>query len=252
MRLKGKTAIVTGASSGMGKCICETFVKEGANVVAVARRAERLTELEASLKGEAGRLIPCPGDVTDEASVDAAFEAAVKHFERIDCLINNAGTMDDMSPVGDIDMERYRKVFKLNVEAPMLTMKKAVNLFRKQGSGGVIINIASEGAFHTCAGAVYASSKAAVIALTQNTAFMYMPDGIRCNAIVPGGFATEISASMGKPNMTGYGRVSKVLACAPEIGNPQEIAYAALFLAGDEAKFISGENLFVDGGWGAM
>lgn len=251
MRLQGKTVIVTGASSGMGRCICERFVKEGAAVIAAARREDRLKELRESLQDEAGRLIPCVGDITTDETADKLFQMA-EECGGLDCLINNAGVMDDMSPVGEISMERYRKVFALNVEAPLRLMQRAVNCFRRQDSGGSIINIASEGAFHTCAGAIYAASKAALIALTQNTAFMYMPEGIRCNAIVPGGFATEIASSMGTPNTAGYERAAKVIACGPQPGDPREIANAALFLTSDEASFISGEKLFVDGGWGAM
>lgn len=251
MRLEDKTVIVTGASSGMGKCMCETFVKEGATVIAVARRAERLEELAGALKDEAGTFVACPGDMTNDADIQKAFDLASENGG-LDVLINNAGAMDDMSPIGDYEEEKLQKIFALNVFAPMKAMKIAVNTLKELGKGGAIINVASEGAFHTCAGAIYAASKAAVIALTQNTAFMYMPDGIRCNAIVPGGFATEIANSMGQPNIAGYERVSKVLACAPEPGDPQEIANAALFLASDEAKYISGENMFVDGGWCSM
>ena len=153
-----------------------------------------------------------------------AIDMAVKEFGRLDILINNAGVMDDMSPIGDVKNEKIDQVFAVNVYGPMYSMRKAVQVFLSQGGGGNIINVASLGAMRTAAGAVYCASKAAVVSLTKNTSFMYAPDGIRCNAIAPGGIATEISSSMGMPNMAGYGRVQKVLATAPAPGSAEQIA----------------------------
>lgn len=251
MRLEGKSIVVTGASSGMGKAICELFVKEGAKVIAVARRKERLAELEASLQQEPGRLIPFPGDVSKQEDIENAIDAAVKEFGRLDVMINNAGVMDDMSPVGDIKNEKIEQVFSVNVFGPMYAMRKAVNVFKEQGGGGNIINVASLGGLRSCAGAIYCASKAAVISLTKNTSYMYQPDGIRVNAILPGGINTEISSSMGMPNMAGYSRVKNVMATAPALGEAGDIAAAALFLASDESKYINGDLLLVDGGWNA-
>ena len=251
MKLNGKSVVVTGASSGMGKAIVELFAKEGANVIAVARRKERLEALAEALKDEAGRVIPFSGDVSNEESISAAIDAAVSEFGRLDILVNNAGIMDDMSPIGDVKNEKIEQVFSVNVFGPMYAMRKAVQVFLKQGNGGNIINVASLGGMRTVAGAVYNASKAAVISLTKNTAFMYLPDGIRCNAIAPGGIATEIASSMGMPNMAGYGRVQKVLAAAPAPGSAEQIASAALFLASDDSSYVNGDVLVVDGGWNA-
>ncbi len=250
MKLQGKSVVVTGASSGMGLAIVQRFVKEGASVVAVARRRERLEELAASLAGLPGKVLPFPGDVSRQEDIEAAIDAAVKEFGGLDILVNNAGIMDDMGPIGDFSNEKLEQVFQVNVYGPMYAMRKAVNIFKAQG-GGNIINVASLGAMRSCAGAIYCASKAAVVSLTKNTAFMYQPDGIRCNAIAPGGIATEISSSMGMPNMAGYGRVQKVLATAPEPGSAEHIANAALFLASDESSYINGDVLVVDGGWNA-
>ena len=251
MKLKNKSIVVTGASSGMGKAIVERFVREGANIIAVARRRERLGELAASLAGLEGKVIPYVGDVSKEETMVGAIELAVKEFGRLDVLVNNAGIMDDMSPIGDVKNEKIEQVFAVNVYGPMYSMRKAVQVFLEQGDGGNIINVASLGAMRSCAGAVYTSSKAAVVSLTKNTAYMYMPNGIRCNAIAPGGIATEISASMGMPNMAGYGRVKNVLATAPPPGSAEQIASAALFLASDDSSYVSGDVLLVDGGWAA-
>ena len=104
MKLNGKSIVVTGASSGMGKAIVERFVKEGANVIAVARRKERLDELAASLQGAPGKVVPFVGDVSKEETMVSAIDLAVKEFGRLDVLVNNAGIMDDMSPIGDVLM----------------------------------------------------------------------------------------------------------------------------------------------------
>lgn len=251
MKLKDKSVVVTGASSGMGKAIVELFVKEGANVIAVARRKERLEALAESLKGEPGKVIAMQGDVSSQVVNEEMIDLAVKEFGRLDILVNNAGVMDDMSPIGDVTNEMLEKVMKINMFGPLYAMRKAVNLFKEQGGGGNIINVASLGAMRTCAGAAYSASKAAVISMTRNTAFMYLPDGIRCNAIAPGGIASEIATSMGMPNMAGYGRVGKVLSSAPAPGEVEHIAKAALFLASEDSAYVNGEVLVVDGGWNA-
>ena len=251
MKLKNKSVVVTGASSGMGKAIVERFAKEGANIITVARRKERLDELAESLKDSAGRVIPFAGDVSEERTMADAIDLAVKEFGHLDILVNNAGIMDDMSPIGDVKNEKIQQVFGVNVFGPMYAMRKAVQVFLEQGQGGNIINVASLGAMRTVSGAVYSASKAAVVSLTKNTAFMYMDEGIRCNAIAPGGIATEIATSMGVPNMSGYGRVQKVLAAAPAPGSAEQIASAALFLASDDSSYVNGDVLLVDGGWAA-
>lgn len=250
-KLDGKSVVVTGASSGMGKAIVELFVKEGANVIAVARREERLKALAESLDGETGSIVVYTGDVSLRETNEGMIAEAVKQFGKLDILVNNAGVMDDMSPIGDATDERFDQVFKINTYGPMCAMRKAVNVFKEQGNGGNIINVASLGGMRTCAGAIYCASKAAVLSMTKNTAFMYMPDKIRCNAIAPGGINSEIATSMGMPNMNGYGRVQHVLGCAPEPGETSDIAAAALFLASEDSRFINGETLVVDGGWNA-
>jgi NAD(P)-dependent dehydrogenase (short-subunit alcohol dehydrogenase family) len=251
MKLENKAIVVTGASSGMGRAIVERFVKEGASVVAVARRKERLEELAESLKGEAGKIVVFQGDVSKLEDNEKMIELAVAEFGKLDVLVNNAGIMDDMSPIADATDEMYEKVMKVNLYGPMCAMRKATKVFLEQGYGN-IINVVSEGAFHSCAGAIYCASKAALVSMTKNTAYMYMPNKIRCNAIAPGGIMTEISSSMGMPNMAGYGRVKNVLSCSPAPGTGEQIAGAATFLASDDSSYVSGDILMVDGGWCSM
>jgi len=251
MKLQNKSIVVTGASSGMGKAIVELFAREGGNVIAVARRKDRLEALAESLQDAPGKVVPFVGDVSSQEAVEAAIDMAVKTFGKLDILVNNAGIMDDMSPIGDVKNEKLHQVFDVNVYGPIYAMRKAVQVFLQQGNGGNIINVASLGAMRTAAGAVYGASKAALVSLSKNTAYMYIPEKIRCNVIAPGGIETEISRSMGMPNMAGYSRVKNVLAAAPAPGKPEQIAAAALFLASDDSDYVNGDVLLVDGGWAA-
>lgn len=249
MQLQGKCAVVTGASSGMGKAIVERFVKEGASVVAVARRTERLEALKESLKDAPGKVEIFAGDVSKREVNDGMIERCLEAFGGFDILVNNAGIMDDMSGIADVLDEKFDQVMAVNVYGPLCAMRKAVQTFKLQGTKGSIINVASVGGLRNVAGAVYCASKAALISMTKNTSFMYWADGIRCNAIAPGGIETEIAGSMGRPNMDGYGKVSKMLAMSPKPGKAEDIASAALFLASDQSSYISGDVLVVDGGW---
>lgn len=249
MRLQGKTAVVTGASSGMGYAIVQLFAREGCNVVAVARRKERLEALKESCSGLAGEVAVYPGDVSKREVNEGMIDFANEQFGGFDILINNAGVMDNMAPIGDASDEKFEQVLDINVYGPFCAMRKAVNVFIENETKGSIVNVASVGAFKACAGAVYCASKAALVSLTKNTAYMYMKAGIRCNAIAPGGIETEIASSMGMPDQKGYGTIAPVLATAPAPGKADEIAAAALFLASDEASYINGAILPVDGGW---
>ena len=233
MRLAGKTAVVTGASAGMGEAIAALFAREGANVVAVARRLDRLEQLAAAEKD-------APGMV----------DLAATSFGRLDILVNNAGIMDDNTAVGDVSDEMIHDLLRVNTCGPLYAMREAVRAFLAQGDeGGNIINIASVGAVHQTAGVAYCASKAALVSATRNTAYMYLEQGIRCNAISPGGVLTDIPLVMPKANDFGFGRTSALLAHSPEMGMPEDIANAAMFLASDESKFINGVVLACDGGW---
>lgn len=249
MRLEGKVVVVTGASAGMGHAIATRFVKEGAKVVGAARRKERLEALAEELKDEPGEFAVCVTDVRDDAQVDAMIDFAVERFGRLDVLVNNAGIMDDMGPVGDLTNEMLDRLMQTNAYGPIYGMRKAVQVFLAQGDGGNIINVTSVGVDHNTAGAAYGASKAAVLAVARNTTFQYLSQGIRCNCIAPGGIATEIATSMGMPNMAGYGNVQKLLNVAPAVGKPEDIANAALFLASDESSYVNGAVITVDAGW---
>lgn len=251
MRLKDKVAVITGASAGAGQGIAELFVKEGAKVVVVARREGRLQALKESLADAPGEIEVFAGDITSKEVNEAMIDFAVEKFGKLDILVNNAGIMDNMAAVGDALDEKFDQLMAVNVYGPFCAMRKAVNVFLEQGNGGCIINMGSEGARKNSAGAVYVASKAALEAISKNTAFMYADKGIRTNIVAIGALATEINGSIGMPNMNCMHRIKVAQASMPGMGEPIDAAYAVVYLASDEAKFINGAYLTVDGGWGA-
>ncbi|MDX9888308.1 MAG: SDR family NAD(P)-dependent oxidoreductase [Anaerovoracaceae bacterium] len=254
MKLQDKVAIVTGASSGMGRDIAYLFAKEGATVYAVARRVDRLEELAKSTKDFAGKVIPFGADLMKKEDAEKMIDAAMKDYGRLDILVNNAGIMDDFSPVGEVKDEMLEKVFALNVYAPFYTSRKAIEIFLKQESGN-IINVSSIGGlFGARAGATYTASKHALVGLTKNTGFMYAKNNIRCNAICPGGVDTEVGIGefMGNINETGMNIIMPNTVGNPRSGTGMEIATIALFLASEDSSFVNGQCIVADSGWTAF
>lgn len=253
MKLKGKTAIVTGSSSGMGREIAYYFAKEGANVLAVARRMERLNQLVEDTKDFEGKVVAYSADVSDKQKSEGMIDEAIKLFGKVDILVNNAGIMDDMSGVDETSDEMFDKIYNVNVKSIFYSMRKAVNHFKEVG-GGIIINVASIGGLQGCrAGIAYTSSKHAVVGMTKNTAFMYALQNIRCNAICPGGIETEIGSGefMQNINLAGAARASAGISANPRMGKSSEIAQVAVFLASDDSSYINGQCIAVDGGFTA-
>ena len=248
MKFKGKSVVVTGASSGIGRGIAYEFAKEGATVIAVARRTQRLEELKEECKDFDGRIVPFTADVTDREKIKEMLEAAIKETGSLDVLINNAGAMDYFTPLGDMDDDLWDFIMKLNLEAPVFAMREAINIMKNQDKGGNIININSlAGISGAKAGAAYTASKYALMGVSKNSAHMYKHDGIRINSVVPGGIESEVNDDPSKINQFGVGRVMAALE-AGDMGVPADIAYACLYLASDEAKFVNGAHIVVDGG----
>ena len=254
MKLKGKVAVVTGASSGMGREIAYVFAKEGAVVYAAARRLEKLEELAEKTKDFEGKIIPVSSNLINQEDAEKLIEYAYSDSGKLDILVNNAGIMDDFSGVGDVNDEMMNKVFDLNVFAPFYTSRKAVNIFLKEGKG-VIVNIASIGGLYGArAGAVYTASKHALVGLTKNTGYMYAKKNIRCNAICPGAIETDIGSGeyMKHVNQDGMNTIMENIGGNPRSGSPSEIAEIAVFLASDESSLINGQCLAADAGWTAF
>ena len=255
MRLKNKVIVITGASAGMGREMTRKFAEEGAKVVAVARRREVLENLQKECRGLPGEVEIYAGDCGQKDVCEGMVQYAVDTFGRLDGLVNNAGIMDDMAGAAEFQDEFISKIFNLNTFGVLYAMRAAVRQMLSQSwdnpevSRGSILNISSIGAQHANAGVVYCASKAAVESATKHTAFMYMEEGIRCNAIAPGGIMTDIFGSMPDPNEDGMMKTSKSSALMGRMGTTGEIASAAVFLLSDEASYVNGQVLGVNGGW---
>ena len=151
--------------------------------------------------------------------------------------------------IRDRSDEMLEKTFRINTFGLMYGLREECKQYLAQGDGGVIVNICSVGATHQTAGAAYCASKGAVLAATKNTAFMYMEEGIRCNALSPGGVVTDIPLVMPPADEFGFGRTSKLLDFSGELAMPEDLADAILFLASDQSRYVNGEELKCDGGW---
>lgn len=251
MKLQEKVAVVTGAASGMGKEIAKLYAKEGAKVIVADLNIDGAEAVVKEITADNGIAKAVQANVAKQEDIDHMIDTAVNEYDKLDILVNNAGIMDGFEPVADITDERWDLIFDINTKGVMRSMRKAIPLFLEQGNG-VIVNIASTGGLNGAhAGATYGASKHAVVGLTKNTGYMYAQKGIRCNAIAPGAVNTNISASMKNINPFGMERTKAVQGVIPRVGEAEEIAKAALFLASDEASFVNGTVLTVDGGWTA-
>jgi NAD(P)-dependent dehydrogenase (short-subunit alcohol dehydrogenase family) len=249
-KLTDKTAIVTGAASGMGKAIAQLFAQEGAKVVVADLRQNEIDEVVNAITKSGGKAIGVVCNVANENEIKNLVEISQKQFNTIDVLVNNAGVMDDFVPVDQVSNELWNRVLNINLNGPFYACRLVVPIMLKQGSGS-IINIASIGGLYgSRAGASYSASKHALIGLTKNIGFMYAQKGIRCNAIAPGGVNTNIGKNM-KPNPFGYERCVAGAASMPRMGEPNEIANTALFLACADSSFVNGSVITADGGWTA-
>jgi 3-oxoacyl-[acyl-carrier protein] reductase len=246
MRLKGKTALVTGAASGFGKGIAELFVAEGAKVAIVDLNEEGAREVTANL-GDAAIAIRC--DVSDGAQVADAVTQAAEAFGGLDIVVNNAGWTNANSPLMETDEATFRKIYDVNVLSIFHMTKACVPMWRGQG-GGVMINIGSVAGIRPRPGLTwYNSSKGAVNLMTKSLAVELAPDKIRVNCVAPVMGATGLLEQfMGMPD-TPENR-KKFIATVPlgRLSEARDIANATLYLASDDADFITGVVLEVDGG----
>jgi len=252
-KLENKVAIVTGAGAGMGKAIAMLFAQQGAKVVAGDINPIRLDELAKEVKSAGGEINTVVANMSIEADIDNLINTAVFTYGTLDILVNNAGIMDHFQPVGEVENSMLEKVMKVNFEGPFKAMRSAVKIFLEKGKGN-IINVCSIGGLKGgAAGAVYTSSKHALVGLTKSTGYLYSKSGIRCNGIAPGAVNTSISETIDMTKITPLvnDRIMTGLALNPRAGEASEIAQAALFLASDDSSFVNAEILTVDGGWSA-
>ena len=248
MKFNGKCVVVTGASSGMGRKIALDFAKEGATVIAVARRLERLEEIAKEAEGFVGKILPYQGDISLEEVNNGMIDYAVKECGKLDVLVNNAGIMDEFTPIGELTDELYNKVMAVNLNGPIYAMRKAVQVMLEQETKGNIVNIASIGGVCGArAGVAYTASKHAIVGATKNTAYMYAGK-IRCNVVCPGGVETEVMNSQTNISQFGVGRIMAGLDTSIPAGKVEDISTAVLYIASDDAKFMTGAEIVIDGG----
>lgn len=251
MKLKDKVSVITGAASGMGKAIAELYAKEGSKVIVADLNIEGAEAVVEAITQNGGNAKAVKTNVADLADIENMIDTAVKEYGTLDILVNNAGIMDGMEAVGDVEDNRWDLIFDINTKAVMCAMRKVIPIFEEKGKG-VIVNTASTGGLNGAhAGAAYVASKHAVVGLTKNTGFMYAQKGIRCNAIAPGGVATNITSSVKGFNEFGASRTQLASAVIPRIGEPEEVAKVALFLASDDSSFVNGTVVTADAGWTA-
>jgi NAD(P)-dependent dehydrogenase (short-subunit alcohol dehydrogenase family) len=254
-RLDGKVAVITGGTSGIGEATARVFVAEGARVVIAGRAADKG---EAFARHFGDRMIFQRTDVMLEADIAVLVDAAVARFGRLDCLFNNAGAPSS-GTIETVTEQDFDYAMKLLVGSVVFGIKHAVRVMKPQGSGSIINNASIAAHRSGQGGYLYSAAKAAVAHLTRIAGVQLGPSGIRVNAISPGAIATPIfwggsqkaSELSDEENARKLAKLEANLAQAtplPRAGTPEDIAYAALFLASDEGSYVNAHDLVVDGG----
>lgn len=248
-RLQGRVAIVTGGGRGIGRAVVERFAEEGATVVATQRSEEEGRELADRLSSRGLAVEFIPADLCDPAAVERLVTLVVDRFGRVDVLCNNAGVGLLRSVIETSDAD-YDRVLDTNLRSTFLCCRAVIPRMLA-GSGGSIVNIGSVAGWVGFENdAVYCASKGAVLALTRQMALDYARAGVRVNCVCPGFVATEMMRVFVQSHPDPEGVEAEIVALHPlgRVARPDEVAAAALFLASDEASFITGESLAVDGG----
>jgi NAD(P)-dependent dehydrogenase (short-subunit alcohol dehydrogenase family) len=245
-RFAGRTAIVTGAGSGIGRATAVRLAREGARVVAADLVADRLTQLTEEFPDL--DLVPVAGDIATEEGTQAVVAAA---GGRVDALANVAGIMDAFLPPAEVDDATWERVFAVNVTAPM-RLTRAVLPLMLQAGGGAIVNVSSEASLRASAsGVAYTASKHAVNGLTKSTAVFYKGQGIRANAVAPGPVATNIEAPFKSTHAAGVlGPIMQTT--IPPVASAEQLAATICWLLSDDASNVNGAILPSDGGWSAI
>ena len=255
-RLDGKRALITGAGSGIGEATARLFAAQGAQILVADVQMDAAEQVAASIVKEGGSASALVLDVADETQVCAAFDRVANQDGRLDIVVNNAG----ISHVGNIletSLEDWDRVLRVNAGGVFLCAREAVrHMLQQEPKGGVIINLSSVAAMIGLERRLpYSASKGAVLSLTRSIAIDFVGEGIRCNAICPGTVHTPFVEGYLRRSFPGQeDAVRQQLHARQPIGRmglPEEIAAAALYLASDEAAFVTGTALIIDGGWTA-
>lgn len=243
-RFAAQTVVVTGAGSGIGKAVALRVAREGGRVIATDWNAQRLAELVAAHPEL--DLVTVPGDIADEADAQRIAQAC---GGRCDALANNAGIMDGFEPAGEVSDAVWDRVLRVNVTGTLRVTRALLPLMLAARRGSIVNVVSVAGIVGAAAGAAYTTSKHAVIGLTRSTAFMYEPDGIRCNAVAPAGVATNIEFAFASER--GRERLTPRMQVATREAQPEETAAAITFLLSNDSPNVNGAILPSDGGWTA-
>ncbi|RWN63700.1 MAG: SDR family oxidoreductase [Mesorhizobium sp.] len=243
--LTNKVAIVTGASSGIGRATAKLFAEQGAKVVVAARRQAELDALVAEIEEADGTAIALAGDIRDEAYARALVDLAVGRFGGLDIAFNNAGSVGQMGPVPDMSLTTWHETIDINLTGAFIGAKYQVPALLERGGGSLIFTSSFVGRTAGMPGmAAYAAAKAGLIGLTQVLAAEYGAQGLRVNALLPGGTDTP-GATTTTPEARAF---VEGLHALKRMAQPEEIARSALYLASDASSFTTGTALFADGG----
>ncbi|WP_367325238.1 SDR family NAD(P)-dependent oxidoreductase [Streptomyces sp. HUAS ZL42] len=249
--LDGRSVIVTGAGSGIGRATALAFAAEGARVLVADLNTEGAETAVKEMEQAGGTAVAVTGDLSEQAVVDRATATAVERFGGVDVLVNNAGIMDRMSALADVGDAEWERVIRVNLTAPFL-LTRAVLPHMLAAGRGAIVNTASEAGLRgSAAGAAYTASKHGIVGLTKSLAVMYRKQGIRANAIAPGGTHTAIAVDA-EPGAHGPTALGPHFVNLGKMARAEEQAAAIVFLASDAASNINGVVLPVDDGWSAV
>ncbi|MFB7867972.1 SDR family NAD(P)-dependent oxidoreductase [Streptomyces sp. NPDC056069] len=249
--LEGRSVIVTGASSGIGRAAALRFALMGSCVVAADVDASGVESIVSDISDMDGKAVGVPGDLTDALVVERVVTTAVEAFGSLDVLVNNAGIMDRMSALADVTDAEWVQVLRVNLTAPFMLTRAALPHMLSQGRG-VIVNTASEACLRgSAAGAAYTASKHGLAGLTKSVAVMYRGNGIRANAVAPGGTVSNIKVNVTE-GAHGPSALSAYVHNIGRLADADEQAAVIVFLASDAASNINGAVLPVDNGWAAV
>jgi 3-oxoacyl-[acyl-carrier protein] reductase len=245
MRLRERVAIVTGASRGIGKGIAQRLASEGARVAITARGADALQATAREITAAGGSVLAVPGDAGSKADVEALFEQVLAAWGRLDVLVNNAAWASPHAHILEMDLEHWETVLRTNLTSVYLHCHRAANIMVDQGTRGSIVNISSFAAARAHRNmAAYDATKGGIEAMTRTMALDLGPFGIRVNVVGPGAIHTEEFEAEGE---AARGRRGQTVPLG-RVGYPEDIAGTVAFLVSDDASYITGQVLYVDGG----
>lgn len=249
--LEGRSVVVTGAGSGIGRAAALEFARQGAKVLVADLNGDSAGQVVGAIEEAGGVARAVVGDLSDPLVVDEVVATAVDAFGGLDVLVNNAGVMDNMSALADTSDAEWERVIRVNLTAPFLLSRAVLPHMLAAGRGSIVFTASEASLRGSAAGAAYTASKHGIVGLTKSLAVMYRGQGIRTNAIAPGPTATSIQVDAER-TAHGPGVIGPYIGLSGKVSDPKEQAAAIVFLASDAASNINGVVLPVDFGWAAV